>query len=158
MSLTSIIRDWCDKIDAKAFNQLFPDGTDRCLSLFKNVTNDEPLFVSQAAKMATDLRIEDWDEDVIIQFRTNMEQYRETAEAFNSGDATAISNGNTKDYELKYRDESGVSVVKRFAKVDESKKGKLLYNAVCSQLESMGQSITEQEKRQVLMEILKEMC
>ena len=45
-----------------------------------------------------------------------------------------------------------------FAKVEESRRGKLLYNAIISQLDSMGQAIPEQEKRQILMEVLKEMC
>ena len=37
MSLTSIIRDWCEKINPSTFDQLFEDGTERCLSLFKNI-------------------------------------------------------------------------------------------------------------------------
>lgn len=57
-----------------------------------------------------------------------------------------------------YKDESGNSVTKRFTKIEGSKRGKLLYNAIISQLDSMGQAISEQEKRQILMEILKEMC
>ena len=65
MSLPSIIRDWCEKLDQAAFEQLFTDGTDRCLALFRDVTNDEDAFIAKAAKMATDLRLEDWDEDVI---------------------------------------------------------------------------------------------
>lgn len=61
-------------------------------------------------------------------------------------------------YELTYKDENGKAVTKRFAKVEESRRGKLLYNAIISQLDSMGQAIPEQEKRQILMEVLKEMC
>ena len=38
------------------------------------------------------------------------------------------------------------------------KRGKLLFNMVIDALESMGQSITEQEKRQIIMDILKELC
>lgn len=68
MSLPSIIRDWCEKLDQAAFEQLFTDGTDRCLALFRDVTNDEDAFIAKAAKMATDLRLEDWDEDVISMF------------------------------------------------------------------------------------------
>lgn len=157
MTLPSIIRDWCEKIDANAFEQLFPDGTDRCLAAFKAVTNDEDLFISKIAKMATDLRIEDWDHAVISSFEKNMEQYRQTAEAFKNNEALAVSAA-IEDYELTYKDEQGNSVTKRFSKVEESNRGKLLYNAICSQLDSMGQAISEQEKRQILMEVLKGMC
>lgn len=158
MSLISIIRDWSEKVDQAAFEQLFTDGTNRCLALFKEVTNDEDDFIIKVAKLATDLRIEDWDDDVIDMFLTNMEQYRSTAENFHR-DREAINVSDiTEDYELTYKDENGAAVTKRFAKVEESKRGKLLHNAIISQLESMGQAISEQEKRQILMEVLKEMC
>lgn len=160
MSLSSIIRDWCEKIDQAAFDQLFTDGTERCLTLFKTVTNDEELFITKVAKMATDLRIEDWDEDIVSMFKKNMEQYRNTAESFHHTEIneTGPSADITEDYELTYKDNSGKAVTKRFAKVEESRRGKLLHNAIVSQIESMGQAISEQEKRQILMEVLKEMC
>ena len=41
MSLSSVIKDWCESIDQSAFEQLFTDGTDRCLGLFKNISNDD---------------------------------------------------------------------------------------------------------------------
>ena len=158
MSLISIIRDWSEKIDQAAFEQLFTDGTNRCLALFKEVTNDEDDFIIKVAKLATDLRIEDWDDDVICMFNRNMEQYRNTAENFHRDGEATVAPDITNDYELTYKDENGVAVTKRFAKVEESKRGKLLHNAIISQLESMGQAISEQEKRQILMEVLKEMC
>ena len=154
MSLPSIIRDWCEKLDQAAYEQLFTDGTDRCLALFRDVTNDEDAFIAKAAKMATDLRLEDWDEDVISMFSGNMEQYRNTAESFHRTEETVSAAEITEDYELTYKDENGKAV----AKVEESRRGKLLYNAIISQLDSMGQAIPEQEKRQILMEVLKEMC
>lgn len=160
MSLTSIIRDWCEKIDPLSFEQLFADGTERCLALFKNITNDEDLFIEKVAKMATDLRLEDWDESVLFMFEKNMEQYRNTAENFrhNESDEMELISKSVEDYELIFKDENGTAITKRFAKVEESKKGKLLYNSIKFQLESMGQAISEQEKRQILMEVLKEMC
>lgn len=158
MSLTSIIRDWSEKIDQAAFEQLFTDGTNRCLALFKEVTNDEDDFIIKVAKLATDLRIEDWDDDVIDMFNRNMEQYRNTAENFQRDEETTVAPDITEDYELTYKDENGAAVIKRFTKVEESKRGKLLHNAIITQLESMGQAISEQEKRQILMEVLKEMC
>ena len=154
MSLPSIIRDWCEKLDQAAFEQLFTDGTDRCLALFRDVTNDEDAFIAKAAKMATDLRLEDWDEDVISMFSGNMEQYRNTAESFHRTEETVSAAEITEDYELTYKDENGKAVTK----LEESSRGTLLYNAIISQLDSMGQAIPEQEKRQILMEVLKEMC
>lgn len=160
MSLSSIIRDWCEKIDRAAFDQLFTDGTERCLALFKEITNDEDLFVTKIARVATDLRLEDWDEDIITMFMKNMEQYRSTAESFHLSESDVEENVSKiiEDYELSFKDDSGKVITKRFSKVEESRRGKLLFNAIVSQLDSMGQAISEQEKRQILMEVLKELC
>lgn len=158
MSLSSIIRDWCEELDQAVFEQLFTDGTERCLSVFRSVTNDEDLFITRVAQMATDLRMEDWDEDVISMFERNMKQYRETAENFHHAEESSERDTQTEDYELTFLDENGKSVTRRFGRVEESKRGKLLYNSILSQIESMGQAISEQEKRQILMEVLKKMC
>lgn len=158
MSLSSIIRDFCDKLDQAVFNQMFTDGTERCLAVFKAVTNNEDAFITQTARMATDLRIEDWDEDVIAMFERNMMKYRETAENFHRSDDNDVKDYTVEGYELTFQDEEGKSVTKRFERVEESKRGRLLYNSIMSQIESMGQAISEQEKRQILMEVLKMMC
>ena len=158
MSLPSIIRDWCEKLDQAVFEQLFTDGTDRCLAAFKAVTNDEELFIAKTAKIATDLRIEDWNEDIVALFERNMKQYRETAEKFARVSDAVEKDTPTEGYELTFQDANGNTVTKRFGKVEESKRGKLLYNSIISQIESMGQAISEQEKRQILMEVLKDMC
>ena len=158
MSLSSIIRDWCEKLDEAVFEQLFTDGTERCLMVFKAVTNDEDSFITKVAKMATDLRIEDWDEDVVVMFERNMKQYRETAESFHHAEEVVGKEAKTEGYELTYQTADGKAVRKRFEKVEESKRGKLLYNSIISQIDSMGQAISEQEKRQILMEVLKKLC
>jgi hypothetical protein len=49
-------------------------------------------------------------------------------------------------------------VTKRFDRVEDTGKGKLLYNQVTAALDSMGRAISNQEKRQILMEILKNLC
>ena len=49
-------------------------------------------------------------------------------------------------------------MTKRFDKVETSKRGKLLYNAIESAISGMGQAVSEQEKRQILMDVLRELC
>ena len=57
-----------------------------------------------------------------------------------------------------FADKSGCTVTKRFDKVETSKRGKLLYNAIESAITGMGQAVSEQEKRQILMDVLRELC
>ena len=158
MSLASVIRDWCEKLDSGVFEQLFSDGTERMLALFKNITNDDYQTITSLAKIATDLRLEDWDEKVKELFLQNIEAYKATAESFKSiGKKGKDVNPGTA-YQIVFTDENGNAVTKRFDRVEDTKKGKLLHNQVTAALDSMGRAMSDQEKRQVLMEILKDLC
>ena len=156
-SLSSVIKDWCETLDPCVFEQLFENGTDKCLGLFKEVTNDEETFIARLAKAATDLRVEDWDDDTVDRFKENLATYKKTAEEFQSGEAES-EDSVASTYEIRFRSDDGSSEVKRFDRVETSKRGKLLYNSILSEIDSMGYSISEQEKRQILMDILKKMC
>lgn len=159
MSLSSTIKDWCETLDQSVFDQLFSDGTEKCLKVFKNISNDDDLTISTLAKLATDFRIEDWDDKIKDLFFTNMKKYKETAESYHSLSVNnKDSNTNINSYQITFTNLNGDSVTKHFNKVEETGRGKLLYNQVTAALDSMGRSISTQEKRQVLMEILKNLC
>lgn len=158
MSMASVIKDWNESIEQSAFEQLFADGTERCLGLFKNITNDDDLTISRLAKLATDLRLEDWDDKIRELFSKNIKQYKHTAENHHDIDKNVTAEQEASTYQISFTDENGRSVTKRFEHVERTGKGKLLYNQVTAALDSMGRSISSQEKRQILMEILKELC
>lgn len=52
----------------------------------------------------------------------------------------------------------GSAITKSFERVEYSNRGKLLFNQITQSLDSMGHALSEQEKRQILMEILKKLC
>ena len=71
-----------------------------------------------------------------------------------------------KDNRISYADVNNEIVDKssfRFTSYDNEKKeysgrAKLLYNDITAAIEEMGQSISENEKRQILIEILERLC
>lgn len=156
-SLTSVIQDWCDKLDPSVFDQMFENGADRCIGFLKTVTNDEKTFVLRLAKLVTDLRIEDWDEKTVEIFTEKLKEFKLTAEEYKcvSGVNESVT---TNNYSLTYMADDGTSVTKKFARVEQTPRGKLLMNSLLSDIETMGHSISEQEKRQILMEVLKKLC
>lgn len=161
VSLPSVIKDWCESIDQTAYDELFSDGTDKCLSLFKSITNDESDFIKRLAQLATDLRIEDWDDKTIHRFAESLNKWKNTAEMHQGPNEQSDDGGEQREpnsYELTFVDEEGMAVKRRFKKVDSTKRGQLLCNQISSAVDAMGQSISDQEKRQILMEILKGMC
>lgn len=157
MSLVSTIREWCDSISPSAFSHIFSDGTDKCLALFNTVTNDEESFIVRLAKTATGLRIEDWDDNTIISYIQKLKQYKRTAEGYKE-DVNQEKTDSATQYKVTFVEADGTSTTKSFERVEYSNRGKLLYNQITQSLESMGHAISEQEKRQIIMEILKELC
>lgn len=162
ISLTSTIKDWTEKLSISIFEQIFPNGTNKFLELCKSISNDETLFVQKLATISTGLRLEDWSDKTFEQFKNRIEEYKSTAENFvekidssENHDETTESSSN---YELRFVQEDGKQITKRFEKVEQTVRGKLLYNKITSELDAMGLAISEAEKRQVLMNILKELC
>ena len=161
MSLASVIKDWCETLDALVFEQLFTDGTEKCLALFKTISNDEQTFIARLAKATTDLRLDDWNDQTIDRCIENLIKYKTTAEDFHALPAGGNNNQaivNEDTYQLSFTSPNGVTETKRFEKVETSGRAKLLYNKIISELDSFGQAVTEAEKRQILMEVLKKLC
>lgn len=162
ISLTSTIKDWTEKLPTSVFEQIFSNGTNKFLELCKSITNDENLFIQKLAAISTGLRIEDWNEKTIEQFKNRIAEYKSTAENFEAKSDTPEnkneSSVTSSNYELRFVQEDGKQVTKRFDKVEQTVRGKLLYNKITSELDAMGLAISEAEKRQVLMNILKELC
>ena len=156
MSLTSVVQDWCDSLDPSVFEQIFADGTEKCLGLFRTITPDEDMFISRLAKATTGLRLEDWDDSTRKQFSAKLEQIRNTAESFQKVE-TAATETPSDGYQISFINKNGESVIKRFDHVEISPRAKLLLNTILDEVDSMGRSISEQEKRQVLMDVLKNM-
>ncbi len=156
-TLTAVVKEWCDSLDPKSFEQLFQNGTERFLQHLKSATNDEDLFITRLAKLATGLRLEDWDSKTEEAYFSALQKYMETAREFHDS-AVAETINDTSRYQVTFADENGKSTVRRFDKVEVSERGKLLFNRITASLDAMGQSISEQEKRQILMEILKKLC
>lgn len=156
-TLTDAAKDWCNRLDPKSFEQLFSDGTDRFLQHLRSMTNDEDLFITRLAKLATGLRLEDWDNKTVKQYIDALARFMKTAKDFHSSVVAETING-TSSYQVTFADEEGTSTTRRFDKVEVSARGKLLFNQITASLEAMGHSISEQEKRQILMEVLKKLC
>ena len=124
-----------------------------------NIGNDEKAFIERLAKTVTDLRIDDWSEDTVPQFITELDQIKKTIldhDLTNTRleNTTAGSHG----YKISFIGKNGEETIKAFDKTSYSDRGKLLYNEIANALDEMGQSITEQEKRQILMEFIEKMC
>ncbi len=156
-SLTSIIRDWYEGLNEMTLTYLFPRNETAILSLMASVTNDETAFIKRLCKAVTSLRVEDWNADTIPMFLRELRTFKNTIYKFNHQQIEG--NGQkTNIYQIVFTDSQGNETMRLFSKTNYSNKAALLYNEISTALEEMGQSITEQEKRQVLIELLQKLC
>jgi len=156
-TLTSVIRDWYEGLEAATVNHLFSNNEEKVLQLMASINNDEKTFMERLAKTVTSLRLDDWDTSNINCFLDYLEQLKKTVSEFDKN-TSKTSGDNTDMYKLSFVDKFGKEVIKTFEKTEYSDRAKLLLNAITTELEEMGQAISEQEKRQVLMELLEKMC
>jgi len=155
-SLTSIIMDWQDSLKERTRQYLFSGNESKILELMANITNDESSFIQRLAKAVTFLRIDDWNNGTAEVFLHDLQLFKNTVEDFNNS-RTDEAQGVTH-YEIIFTDASGEKIPKRFDRTEYSERAKLLLNEMTSHMEEYGQSITEQEKRQVLIELLETLC
>lgn len=156
-STSSVARDWYEALRPETTQHLFPRGENKVLELFKTATSDDALFTQRLCKAISGLRIDDWATGTICSFASDIAAFKKTVEAFdNEKKDTELSTAGI--YRLAFSDTNGNERVKTFSKAEYSPKAKLLLNDITTALDEMGQSITEQEKRQVLIEILERLC
>ena len=156
-SLASIVKDWNETLSDKTNQYLFSGNESRILELMMHITHDENASLQRLAKTVTSLRMEDWNSETIDIFLHDLQIFKDTIDQFNNRKGYDLQN-KAYSYTIMFTDDNGAEITKVFDKTDYSDKAKLLLNEIETALEEMGQSITEQEKRQVLMEILARMC
>lgn len=158
-TLTSIIKDFIDSLKPTTLSYLFPNEEHKVLHIMSNIDNDESTFIEKLAKTITNLRIDDWTIDNITEFTVRLVQIKKSVLEY---DLTPVQNDRVKvggnSYKISFIGEDGKEVVKSFDKTAYSDRGRLLYNEIATALDEMGQSISEQEKRQILMEFIEQMC
>lgn len=157
VSLFNLVKEWCKHLDPKCFDQLYSDGTEKVLQLFQNVNTDEDFFITKLARITTGLPIEDWNLKTIELYKSSIGKFIKTAQAFVCNDLTEDGN-TTSNYQIIFADTEGHGMTRIFDRVDVSARGKLLFNQLISSLDAMGHSISKQEKRQILMDVLKKLC
>lgn len=155
-SLTSIIQDWYAELKETTIQHLFAHNENKILELMQSITNDEKSFIQRIAKAVTSLRIEDWNEKVIVSFIEDLRAFKQTVDEYNSQDTDSSETADT--YKLVTMTSDGHEVVKSFSRSEYSDRAKLLYNDILNSIDEMGQAITDQEKRQILFEILEKLC
>ena len=160
-SLYSIVQNWLEELNPSVSTHLFADGAEKCYSIFTGITHDEHLFIGRLAKGLTGLRIEDWNSDIIGKFLKNLEKSKSSLESYTfdkENHLVAEEKASATEYQVTFLNNDGSILVKHFEKTEIGNRAKLLKNDIESSIDEMGYSISEQEKRQVIMDVLRQLC
>lgn len=155
-SVCSAAKDWYETLNENTLNHIFTGNESRILEVFRSVTANDFQFIERLGKVSCSLRIDDWNTKTIQLFLDYIVGFRDIVDAFNKQNNQSIASSDK--YRITFIDEAGKEITKTFAKVDYSSRAGLLLNVVSNAVEEMGESITEQEKRQVLIEMLEKLC
>ena len=157
--------NWIYGLPENIFNRIFDDGTERFLKAFRNADENPENFIRKLAFIATGLELEDWNDGTEEIFLERIHAWKKSAESFNADKSNFSSDSSNtilsidgKTYSVSFPISKGKCIVRNFEKVSESERAKLLYNKLSDALDTMGKSMSEAEKRQVLMDVLQKMC
>lgn len=89
------------------------------------MTNDEDTFIARLAKICTDLRLEDWDDNTHSRFSKKLNQYKATAEQYHSVAEKQSNDHADSIIRLPSLKRAVLAITKRFDRVEISKRGKL---------------------------------
>lgn len=155
-SLSSIIKDWYEALNSSTTEHVFDEFNTVLLEQCSHIDNDESSFIKNISKTICGLRIDDWSSQSIELFNNSIENFKNTIDEYNnSSNSEQIE---TKGYVLTKIDPKGNTIRKTFDKVECSSMAKLLKNEITNSLDEMGQAISTNEKRQVLLDILESLC
>ncbi len=156
VTLASAISNWYEKLNERTLRQLFANNENQILSLLSSAGNDDSAFVQRLAKAVSGLRIEDWTSETIVSFLKELSAFKETVDDFNNKKSS--SENASAEYRIIFKDASGKETVRIFDKADYSETGELMLGEVSRVVDEYNQSLSEQEKRQVIMDILERLC
>lgn len=186
-SLKNLIADFCQKLNLQTENHVFENGAHSLLRIYKSAGNDEKKIVMEMSKVLTGLSIDDWNDESVTMFferlselngtlldfdnrsvdKRNMSALRQAQYLADNTENPAAANvdgaageyNSAANYEIRFA-QSGTENAKSksFKKIECSRRAVLLEEEIWRTIEEMGQSVTDAEKRQVLVSLLEKLC
>lgn len=154
-SLSSVLKDWVEALPKQALTHVFSGVTNSIFVALRSSEANTKTLAARIAKAATFLRIEDWNDARFGEFIEIVERAKGEIEAIEVASNQEFSSGKLS---IAFIDKDGVEQSRTFDSVECSGRARLLKNSIVANLDEIGRALSPEEKRQVLFDILKEMC
>ena len=150
-SLSSNLNIWYGSLSDSQKDHLYNNETNNLLKFIQKLNNDNLDTINNLAYIFTGLSIEDWNDNSIDVYLEGIKRSKEKVESYGLSINSDSSNGLVK---IVFENDNSEIIEKTFNKVDVSPIGTTLFNAIEEVIEEYGDSIDDNEKRNILMEIL----
>lgn len=149
-TLSSNLRLWYLELDEEKKTHLYNGTTNNFLKVLENIDNNDKENINRLAKIMTGLLIEDWNDITINLY------LEEINSCINLIDNYEMAYDDDSDGLIKIiiNDQDNTQIEKTFNKTAISEIGSMLINAIDESIEEFGDSIDDNEKRNILMSIL----
>ena len=151
-SLPSIMQDWYNSLPETSRTHIFSSEVNGFLHFIKeNTSFDDNNVVSELAKCVTMLAIEDWNDQLVNKFLSDIRSYIDVVNSFTLEDSDTDTDG-TITLSLDY---GGKIYENNITETEISGIAETAMNNIESHLEEYGEAITAQERVAVLLKLLK---
>lgn len=152
-SLSSVLRDWVDSHPVLE-SHVFTGVNNQILSAMRAASGDDYVTVGRIAKAAISLRVDDWNDARFSDFVNVLTEMKHEVEGVDE----QAENDAGKMIEISFVDDQGSLRRRTFKPVAAGGRSRLLKNSIRACLSEMGGALSPEEKRQVVFEVLEELC
>lgn len=145
-TLSGSLKKWYSELTEEQKAHLYNSETNELLRYIQNVDNNEIDVINKLAYIFTNLSIEDWNDNTINIYLESIKDSKKQVESY---EVVADSDTDAEITKIVINGEE-----KTFTKADISPLGSTLFNAIEEALDEYGDSIDDNEKRNILMDIL----
>ncbi|OPJ56119.1 hypothetical protein [Clostridium chromiireducens] len=149
-SLSSNLRAWYIDIEEDKKTHLYNGTTNEFLKLLEKIGNNDEENINRLARVMTGLSIEDWNDTTIDVYFETLNNCKKLIDNYE----IAESNASGSLIRILIDDEDDKEIEKTFNRAEVSSIGSVLLNAIDETIEEFGDSIDDNEKRNILMRIL----
>ncbi|WP_350344595.1 hypothetical protein PRVXT_001019 [Proteinivorax tanatarense] len=158
-SLPSALKNWYEALDDFTKKHVISNSANSLLETSKDPkTNNPKEIIKKLSIIITGLRIEDWNENSIMLFLEKLTELKNNIDELDKANINQSDAAQTESYVLTYIDENGEKKDRILKKKEPSNTAKILLNELTTIFEEYGAAVDENDKRQILMEMLQKMC
>jgi len=154
-NLINILNGWYNQLSENAKNHTYDKETNIFLNILRSIEekgNDE--LINELTHSLSGFHLEDWNNDTKKDFIKNLTNIKEKIDQINKN-----KNGN-EDYDYQfilYDDKNEKQYKRNFKETELEGLAKVLENRIESSFEDIGQVISDKEKQQILIKLLKKL-